>query len=493
MRRFSPALLPLIRLPAAVALALALAVAGAPAAGLPQAGDPTFRQAEAALAGRLAAMPGAKRARNVILFIADGMGIELATAIRIASGQLSGLAGEEAMLSWEAFPGLALAKTWNTDAQIPDSAGTATAMLTGIKTRKGVLGVGPAAVRGDCASGLAHPAETLGEIAAARGLAVGIVTTSRLTHATPAAVYAHSANRDWEDDAALPPGAPCVDIARQLAAFPFTVAMGGGRQMLLPEGVLDIERAPGRRRDGRDLIAEWRDGGPGRTVLHTRAEFDRLAETEPERVLGIFSPSHMAYDVDRDADWGGEPSLAEMTRAAIRLLARDPEGYFLMVEGGLIDVALHGNDVNRAITDGLAFDRAVAAAAAMTDPAETLIIVTSDHDHRLPPLNRGPRGSAVAGLAGWDPALNPPPVEHAPQRGAGPLPVAPGAAVRSPVPAPGAVRGAASPAALPPGGHGAADVAVFARGPMAGLFSGTVEQNYIFHVMRHALRLGAGD
>ncbi len=450
---------------------------------LPQASDPWFRHAAALLGERLAAMPESPPAQNVILFVADGMGIELATGIRIARGQRDGLMGEEAVLSWDAFPHLALARTWNTDAQIPDSAGTATAMLTGIKTSKGVLGVGPEAVPGDCASGLAHPATTLGEIAAARGLAVGIVTTARLTHATPAAVYAHSASRAWEDDSLLPAGAACIDIARQLVGFPFAVALGGGRQMLMPEGVVDIEKASGRRLDGRDLMTEWREAGPGRAVVRTETEFERLAENPPERVLGVFSPLHMNYDADREADWVGEPSLAEMTQAAIRLLARDPDGYFLMVEGALIDVALHGQDVNRAIIDGLAFDRAVAAAVEMTDPAETLIIVTSDHDHRLPPLNRGPRGSPVAGLAGWDPALHPPPQERLPQRGIGPVQFGSGAAVPA----------SALPDMPPPGGHGAADVAIHARGPMAGLFAGTVEQNYIFHVMRHALRLDNGN
>jgi alkaline phosphatase len=194
----------------------------------------------------------------------------------------------------------------------------------------------------------------------------------------------------------------------------------------------------------------------------------------------------MAYDVDRAADWGGEPSLAEMTQAAIRMLSRDPKGYFLMVEGGLIDPALHGQDVNRAVTEGLAFEAAVAAAAAMTDPAETLIVVTSDHDHRLPPLNRGPRGAPVAGLDGWDPATNPPPAERVIPRGIGPLRIEIGDPEPPPPSAP-----AGQPAPLPVGGHGAADVPIFARGPMGWLFSGTVEQNYIFHVLRHALGLDA--
>lgn len=173
------------------------------------------------------------RAKNVILFIGDGMGISTITAARIYDGQKRGETGEENRLSFEKFPNVALVKTYNTNAQVPDSAGTATAIHSGVKTRIGVLGIGPAAEKGVCRDALAHPLPLLGEEVKARGLALGIVTTTRLTHATPASVYARSADRDWESDTAIPADqqpAGCKDIARQLAEARFDVALGAGHR-----------------------------------------------------------------------------------------------------------------------------------------------------------------------------------------------------------------------------------------------------------------------
>jgi alkaline phosphatase len=470
-----------------------IAIPQARAGEIVQAGDAYYRHGQATLAARRAIRSIEHRARNVILFIADGNGIGSNTAIRIADGQRQGMAGEQNVLAYEAFPHLALSKTYNIDAQIPDSAGTATAMLSGVKTRKGVVGVGPQAVRGDCASALANPVVSLGELAEAHGLATGIVTTARLTHGTPAAFYAHSADRNWEDDAALPldlppdllPGTPCKDIARQLAGFPFEVAMGGGRQHFLPKGTIDIEGAPGLRLDGRDLTAEWQAGCPGHAVVRTGPEFDRLAVTRPDRVLGLFSPDHMAFEADRGRDPGGEPSLAEMTRAAIEILDRAGNGYFLLVEAGRIDHALHGLDRHRAVTEGLALNEAVRMAAVITDAADTLIIVTSDHENQMEPWSYGPRGAPVVDFAGWR-AEDHPPREYAPKRslGASLTDLFARIALRRPPP---------TPRRPGPGSHGAADVAIYARGPMAYLFGGTVEQNYIFHVISHALGFDAPE
>jgi alkaline phosphatase len=467
----------------ASAMVLTTMIAAPPAGSgeIIQAGDPYYLQGQVALAEHLAIRSIDSRARNVILFIADGNGIASNTAIRIADGQQRGESGEENVLVHETFPHLALSKTYNTDAQIPDSAGTATAMLSGVKTRKGVIGVSQEVVRGDCASALANPVATLGELADAHGMATGIVTTARLTHATPAAFYAHSADRNWEDDSSLPPGAPCKDIARQLIEFPFVVAMGGGRRHFLPEGVPGVEGVTGLRRDEYDLIAEWRNGGPGRVVVQIGSEFDRLFgapnEGRPERVLGLFNPSHMSHDVDRTSDRGGEPSLAEMTRAAIEVLSRDEGGYFLLVEGGLIDRAYHALDLHRAVTDGLALNEAVRVAAELTDVTDTLIIVTSDHVNQMQPWSYGPRGAPVVDFGDWRAADHPPSPERELPRGLGSI-------VSDLI---SWVFGTAAPVRAGPGFHGAADVAIYARGPMSHLFSGTVEQHYIFHVISRAL------
>lgn len=475
-----------------VAVVVGAAVPGTHAGEIAQSGDRYFQQAQAALAKRLAIRPIDHRARNVIIFIADGSGVASNTAIRIADGQRRGESGEENVLAYEAFPYLAHAKTYNTDAQTPDSAGTVTAILSGVKTSNGVIGVGQVVSAGDCASALANPVATLGELAAARGMATGIFTTARLTHATPAGLYAHSANRSWEDDGLLPAGSPCMDFARQLIEFPFEVAMGGGRQHFLPLGTNDVEHGVGLRADGRDLIAEWRAGGPGCAVMQIRPEFDRLAGNLPDRVLGLFGPSHMAFEADRPFDWGGEPSLAEMTGMAIEMLSRDPDGFVLLVEAGRINHAFHALDLHRAVTDGIAMNDAVRVAAAMTDAADTLIIVTSDHTDALPPWGHGPRGAVVVDFDGWNAADHPPPPDRMTPRGLGPIVIdltGPAAVVVS------TAADAAPPVgpAVGSGSHGPADVAIYARGPMAHLIGGTVDRHDIFHVISHALGFDAPD
>ncbi len=453
-------------------------VSPALAAESTQAGDPSYQAARRALDARIDGAPVRERPRNVILFIADGMGPAMVTAIRLAAGQAAGGTGDEHVLSFEAFPHLALVKTWNTDAQTPDSAGASTAIMSGLKTRKGVIGVGPGAVRGDCASALAHPVATLGELAEAKGLATGIITTARLTHATPAAFYAHAADRNWEDDTAVPAGAPCIDIARQLLAFPFEVAMGGGREHFLPAASIGIERSPGRRGDGHDLIAQWQGVSPGRMVAQTDAELAAAIEAGPGQLLGLFNPAYMRFGADRATDPGGEPSLSAMTEAAITLLSLHSQGYLLLVEGGLIDPALHIRDLPRALIEGMEFDSAVASAVRMTDPAETLILVTSDHDHRMPPWAQTPRGASVGGLDTWRAEDNP--VD--PHGGASFL-----ARLGIYLRALFGVR--REPQVLGDGSHTPGDVAVYARGPMAYLVNGTVEQTYLFHLIALALSL----
>ena len=167
-----------------------------------------------------------RKAKNVILFIGDGMGVSTVTAMRIYAGQKRGMSGEEYVLPFEKFDHVALVKTYNVDAQVPDSAGTATAMHSGQKTNIGYLGIGPGAARANCEDSKKHHLPLLGEEAKKRGLAVGIVSTARITHATPASVYARTTERGWETDAWIEEsqrGLGCRDIARQLIDFDFDV------------------------------------------------------------------------------------------------------------------------------------------------------------------------------------------------------------------------------------------------------------------------------
>ena len=360
-----------------------------------------FRDGAAQAAAR-GAMTG--RARNVILFVGDGMSLATVAAARILEGQQKGGPGEEHRLAWEGFPATALSKTYNTDSQTPDSAGTMTAMATGIKTRRGVLAIGQAATRGKCAEAAAEQVLTLWELAASTGMATGVVTTTRVTHATPAAIFAHSPDRGWENDAQLPEAARaagCVDIARQLVDTPFVrgfdVLMGGGRQAFMPASQRDPEYDDkvGGRLDGRDLTAEWKRRHPGGVYAWNRRMFEAADTTKP--LLALFEPGHMQFEHDRPRDAAGEPSLAEMTRAAITRLARNQRGYVLLVEAGRIDHAHHHGNAYRALTDTVAMSDAVRAAVAATSLDDTLILVTADHAHTLTFAGYPARGNPILG------------------------------------------------------------------------------------------------
>jgi alkaline phosphatase len=337
-------------------------------------------------------------------------------------------------------------------------------------------------------------------LAQASGRATGIVSTARITHATPAAAYAHTPDRDWEADAELTPearAAGCTDIARQLVegavGSRLDVILGGGRKMFLPTGVADPEYPDksGVRTDGRNLIEEWRRRSGGRYVWNAR-DLAALDPARGERLLGLFEPDHMQYEADRPRDRAGEPSLADLTRAAITRLRRDPQGYVLLVEGGRIDHAHHGGNARRALEDTVAFDEAVRAALASVDLRDTLVLVTSDHSHVFSIAGYPVRGNPILGTV----------AERAGQpvlaRDGKPYTTlgyanGPGAVAAGPRPDPSAADTTAldykQQALVPLGSetHGGEDVMVRASGPMAHLFRGTIEQHTIFHIVREAL------
>ena len=359
-------------------------------------------RAGAAQAAARGAMSG--KAKNVILFVGDGMSLPTVAAARILDGQRKGGPGEENMLSWESFPYTGLSKTYNTDTQTPDSAGTMTAMATGVKTRSAVLAIGQDAARGDCAGALRSPLLTLWELAANAGLATGVITTTRITHATPAATLTHSADRNWENDAEMSPealAAGCADIARQLIETPYghgpDVLMGGGRSNFFPPTEVDPEYDDkvGLRLDGRDLLAEWKRGHPDGSYVWNAAQFAAAPNTGP--LLALFEPSHMQFEHDRPKDRAGEPSLADMTRGAIERLRGNAQGFVLLVEGGRIDHAHHSGNAFRALTDTIAMSEAVATAMQMTSADDTLIVVTADHSHTMTFAGYPVRGNAILG------------------------------------------------------------------------------------------------
>jgi alkaline phosphatase len=463
-----------------------------------------FRDGARAAREGAALQPVAGKAKNVILFVGDGMGVSTVSAARILQGQLKGESGEENSLSFERFPYLSLSKTYSTDGQTPDSAPTMTAMVTGIKTRQGVIGVDQNATYGNCASARGKNVSTYLEVAEGLGMATGIVSTARITHATPAATYAHTPNRDWESDAELSVEAVangCRDIATQLVDFAhgdgLEVALGGGRSYFLPNNVADPEDAgtTGRRLDGRNLSQEWITARPASAYVWNKAQFDAINPANTKHLLGLFERSHMEYEHDRRNDTGKEPSIAQMTAKAIEILQANSggKGYFLMVEGGRVDHAHHAGNASRALTDAIALSDAVRFAANRTSEDDTLIIVTADHSHVFTIAGYPDRGNDILGKVFTDATLalgdDGKPyttlgyVNGPGYRGPGERPDLTGVDTSDP--------DFLQEAAVPLGSetHAAEDVGIYARGPGAHAFQGVVEQNVVFHVMAQSQQL----
>ncbi|MEP7311406.1 MAG: alkaline phosphatase [Pseudomonadota bacterium] len=459
-----------------------------------------------------------RRAKNVILFVGDGMGITTVTAARILEGQLQGGQGEDHRLSFEDFEHTALVRTYTANQQTSDSAPTATAMVTGWKANDGALSVDPAtgAEEADAAKVAPHRLTTLLELAESRGLSTGVVTTTRITHATPAANYAHTPNRDWENDAQLPPGATLPDIAAQLIERQKTgngieVVMGGGRTFMLPAAVSDPEYPDlkGRRKDGRNLTSEWLGAQAGSQFVWNKAQFAAVDPQKVDHLLALFEPSHMRYEADRAQDGAGEPHLAEMTAKAIQILQRNRKGYFLMVEGGRIDHAHHAGNAYRALTETIAFSDAVRAATRIASPDDTLILVTADHSHVFTMAGYPARGNPILGLVKSPDAKDyardvdgHPYTTLSYANGPGYALLETGGDERSRLPpAPGRHQDLSnidttgqgfhqeSLVGLRGETHGGEDVALYARGPRAALVRGSIDQNEIYHIMRLALGL----
>lgn len=452
------------------------------------------------------------KAKNVILFVGDGMGISTLTAARILEGQMRGESGEENLLSFERFPNVALSKTYSVNQQTSDSAPTMSAIITGYKTDEGVLSVNQNVVRGDYKTVKGNETASLLERAEDAGKSTGIVTTARLTHATPAACYAHSPDRDWESDGDIYSrrrdayDAKFPDIARQLLEFNhgdgLEVAIGGGRAKFLPKDVNDPEynTLKGERLDGRNLPDEWLKKYKNSAYVWNKQQFDATNATNTKHLLGLFEPSHLQYNFDRPKDKAGEPSLSEMTAKAIDILAQNKKGFFLMVEAGRIDHAHHNGNAFRALTDTIELSNAVRAAEAKINLDETLIIVTADHSHTFTMAGYPARGNNILGLVreiddnGIAEEKNRADKNGKPfttlgygngkgWRGGAERPVL----TEEQVTNPDYKQEAAVP--LSDETHGGEDVGIYATGAGAYLFGGVMEQNWIFYAMQDAMQL----
>ena len=410
---------------------LTLTLLALPSAELLRAAEPSdFAVQQAAAQAALHQPHYGKKAKNVILFLGDGMGMTTITGARILAGQQKGKLGEEHQLSFETFDHTALSKTYTINQQTPDSAGTMTAIMTGHKTNAYVINYDQNVELGNHETtaefgGKSQRLPILTEELERQGISTGIVTTTTLVHATPAACYAHSPNRFWvddnyevfkkdENDDRLEPAikAGFQDIARQLIEFPFgdgiDVALGGGARSFLPlpeEKVQADESSSGpivgRRLDGRDLTKEWTQK-PGNAFVSNKDELENIDPSKTKQLLGLFTTKHMSYAVDRlaEGEKSTEPSLPEMALKALEILRTNPKGFFLMVESGRIDHGHHGSNAHRALNETVMLSDTVQAVLDALSPqerAETLIIVTADHSHTFTLAGYPTRGNPIFG------------------------------------------------------------------------------------------------
>lgn len=261
---------------------------------------------------------------------------------------------------------------------IGESAACATAMFTGVKTNAEVIGFDARTKYNNCTSAKSsNKLMTLFDWAQEAGMKTGFVTTTRVTHATPAALYAHTCNRYWEDDSKIPvmQRKYCKDITRQLVESTpgrnINVIMGGGRRSWLPlmppeygTNQTSVKKGGGKRLDSRNLVYEWlkdkQHQGVVAKYVTTRSEMFELGDGI-DYLLGLFLYTHLAFHTDRsrDADTREQPSLLEMTRMALKVLTKNSTGFILVVESGRIDHAHHHNNAYRALDETLALEEAV--------------------------------------------------------------------------------------------------------------------------------------
>ncbi|KAG9333820.1 hypothetical protein JZ751_010071 [Albula glossodonta] len=515
--------------------------------------DPAFWNSKAkdALQAALGLQPRAYRAKNIILFLGDGMGVSTVSAARILRGQMGGADGEETQLTMDTFPYLALSKTYSVDKQVADSASTATAYHCGVKANGKTdipmqsrvfshVDQGPQS-EGRWSSWKAEEyhmptprthEEQLEWVGAAgeAGLWEQCLgrREAREDEEGPQpqlASVAAAISRSWYSDADLPSSARrqgCRDIATQLISnTDIDVILGGGRMYMTPKGTPDPEYPTsssrrGDRKDKKNLIHLWLKN---RKVLHLmypglitfrpwqnaeyvwhKEQFDAVNVKTTDHLMGLFEPKDMRFEIFRNST--RDPSIIEMTEKAIRILSKNPNGFFLFVEdnlcervcnwlclcapSGRIDHGHHDGIAKLALTETVMFDSAVYRASQLTRESDTLTIITADHSHVFTFGGNTPRGNPIFGLAPKKADDKMPFTSILYANGPGYMHV-------------NGTRGNVSAvdyldeeymqqAAVPLDSetHGGEDVAIYAKGPMAHLFHGVQEQSYIAHVMAYA-------
>lgn len=434
-------------------------------------------------------------AKNVILFLGDGMGLTTIATARVLSG------GEEKKLSFEKFPYTGLSKTYSVDRIVPDSANTATAYLCGIKGNYGTIGVNAKVSRGNCEAGKdsTNFAYSAAKWALDAGKAAGLVTTTRVTHASPAGVYAHIADRDWENDSEVKKhcgaSSGVQDIAYQLThgdvGSKLKVIMGGGRMHFTDASL----GKGGQRSDGRNLIEDYTSQSKKNIYVDTREQLLKVNTRTTDRLMGLFQDSHLKYNLEVTPETN-QPTLEEMTRSAIELLQKEKNGYFLFVEGGKIDIAHHDNQPKLSLDETLQFSKAIEMARNMTSEDDTLIVVTADHSHAFSFSGYPARGDTIFGPTRSKGEDGLPLLTLSYANGPGfktyfdtknNVRIDPTSIDKTDphVPYPTTVE-------LDQETHGGDDVAVYASGPWSHLFTGVYEQNTIPHMCAYAACMGDG-
>lgn len=271
------------------------------------------------------------------------------------------------------------------DKQVADSACSATAYLGGVKANYGTIGVTAAVPNNNCTASN-DPRNHVHSIAAwaqKAGKGTGIVTTSRVTHASPAGTYSHVGNREWECDSDVEKfdndPKTCDDIARQLVhsetGKKFKVILGGGRQKFLPKSFKFLNGESGQRLDGANLIKEWlQQKKSSAKFIYDKKGLQELDYNNTEYLMGLFESSHMKFHLDANPET--QPTLAEMTEAAIRMMQKEKNGYFLFIEGARIDHGHHESKAAKALDETVQLSEAVRKAVEMTNQQDTLIVVS---------------------------------------------------------------------------------------------------------------------
>ncbi len=298
-------------------------------------------------------------AKNVIFLVSDGMSIG---TLSMADQYLLWREGKRSnwmQLYLDERGRRGLMDVASLDSIVTDSAASAVAWGCGHRVNNNSVNIGP--------DGTHHP--PILPLARASGKGTGLVTSTTVTHATPAGFSANVPNRGQE-----------ADIAEQYLEREFDIILGGGRNQFYPD----------RRNDGQDLVGKFAE--KEYAVARTREELD-ATPLRQRKILGLFSNGHLPYELDRmnsDSLKRDVPSLAELTSRALRALSRNENGFIMQVEGGRVDHAAHANDIGGLIFDQIAFDEALGVALEFQEAnPETLIILTTDHGNANPGLNSG--------------------------------------------------------------------------------------------------------